>query len=111
MCFTEIRERIQQISFYVVVSSDGKFFHRKGYGGYGKTWTDDVTLARVYTKIGPARAVVTYFAIHYPTYPVPQIVILKVGDIFILNEVDRVEKAKEQKIKKVANRELSRKKQ
>lgn len=89
--------KVDELFFYVVRNSDGEFFRAKGYGGYGKTWVSEITKARVYTKIGPARASVSYFANHYPEYPSPTILKMGVGAVEVINEAERVEK---QKIKK-----------
>jgi hypothetical protein len=89
--------KVDELFFYVVRNSDGDFFRAKGYGGYGKTWVSEITKARVYTKIGPARASVSYFANHYPEYPSPTILKMGVGTVEVINEAERIEK---QKIKK-----------
>lgn len=89
--------KVDELFFYVVRNSDGDFFRAKGYGGYGKTWVSEIIKARVYTKIGPARAAVSYFANHYPEYPMPTILKMGVGAVEVINEAERVEK---QKIKK-----------
>jgi hypothetical protein len=89
--------KVDELFFYVVRNSDGEFFRAKGYGGYGQTWVKEITKARVYTKIGPARASVSYFANHYPEYPSPTILKMGVGAVEVINEAERVEK---QKIKK-----------
>lgn len=50
------------LRFYMVVNDGGLFFRAKGYGGYGTTWVEEVNRGRVYNKIGPARACVTFFS-------------------------------------------------
>jgi hypothetical protein len=89
--------KVDELFFYVVRNSDGEFFRAKGYGGYGQTWVSEITKARVYTKIGPARASVSYFANHFPEYPPPMILKMGVGAVEVIDEVARIEK---QKIKK-----------
>lgn len=101
---------VDDIFFYVVMNSEGKFFRRKGYGGYGKTWTDTIATARVYAKIGPARATVSFFANHYSSYPAPSIVKLGINSVEILDETKRVEKQKAKKKKDKEERELNQKK-
>lgn len=49
-----------ELRFYLVVNEDGMFFRNKGIDGYGNTWVE-IKNARVYNKIGPARACVTHF--------------------------------------------------
>ncbi len=85
------------ISMYAVINSEGQWFRRKGYGGVGDSWTSDFTLARIYSKIGPARAVVSFFANHYPSYPTPKLAELCISGVKIVCEEDRVEKQKKKK--------------
>jgi hypothetical protein len=81
------------LTLYAVRSQDGKWFRRKGYGGYGASWVDDVEKARIYTKIGHAQTQVSWWSEHYPEYGVPDIVALHVTQQEVLDEKDRVEKA------------------
>lgn len=104
-----LEDKVKDVCFYVVMNSDGQFFRRKGYGGYGKTWVDSIDTARVYIKIGQARSIVTFFANSYPQYPPPRIVKLGVSAIEIIDERDRIEKAKEKKQREKEKRELRRK--
>lgn len=96
---------VQGTPFYVVVNSDGQFFRRKGYGGYGNTWVDTLDTARVYVKIGQARSVVTFFANNYPQYPVPSLVKMTIGAVEILDETLRVAKAQAAQERAAARRE------
>jgi len=82
-----------QLKLYVVRNAKGQFFRSKGYGGYGKTWVDDIQKAKVYTKIGQARSRVTWFANTYPEYGIADVVELDVTSGTVLNEGDRVRKA------------------
>lgn len=56
-----------------LVQNNGQFFRAKGYGGSGDSWVDTMDKARIYTKIGPAKATVTFFARQYPQFGTPQI--------------------------------------
>ena len=58
------------MKLYVVRNKEGKFFKNKGYGGYGSNWKDNLDQAKFYPKIGQAKARVTYFAKHFPTFGV-----------------------------------------
>lgn len=71
---------------YAVRSQDGKWFRAKGYGGYGESWVDDLTSAKLYTKIGPARSRVTYWAREWPDYGIPEIVELHVTKAVVSEE-------------------------
>jgi len=79
-----------EIKLYAVRNSEGKW---KGYGGYGETWTDRFSAARIYNKIEHARAQVTYFAKNYPQYGIPELVELTITRIEVLDETERVAKA------------------
>lgn len=97
------------LKFYAVQNSEGNYFHRKGYSGYGNTWTSNPAAARIYTKIGQARSIVTFFANHYKDYPAPHLVEIIPGNINFLDETARVAKAVENKNKKIAKRALRQK--
>jgi hypothetical protein len=102
-------DKVKSITLFVVVNSDGQFFRRKGYGGSGgsgKTWVDDAATARIYVKIGPARSIVTFFTNAYPKFPPPTILKLSVGKVEVLDESDRIQKAKERIQKSQAAKEL-----
>lgn len=102
--------RCEWLVFYLVMNSDGQFFRRKGYGGYTETWTDDLERATIYTKIGTARGRVSFFANHYPQYPVPLLVEVRAGAIQVLHEEERVAKSGERKRKEEAARDVRRRK-
>lgn len=94
----------EEIALYAVRNSEGKWFRRKGMNGYGETWTLKFSQARIYNKIGPARAVVSWFANHYPKYDPPKLVKLVVGQVVEIDETERIEKQQEKKKKEEANR-------
>ncbi len=105
---------LADLKFYLVRNSEGKYFRAKGQGGYGQTWTE-LQKARVYTKLGSARSVVTFFAnenLRYENkYPVPIIVEISVGKVQEINETERINKAVEKKEKKIAKMRLGYKQQ
>ena len=82
-----------ELNFYAVRSKDGKWLRSKGYGGGGESWVTDITKAKIYGKIGPARAQVTFWAKNYPDFGIPDIVHISTGKCHILDESDRVKKA------------------
>ena len=84
---------IEELTFYIVKSKDGKYFRAKGYSGYGQSWVDDIQSAKVYQKVGPARTQVTFWASEWPDYGVPDIIELTVTGSKVLDEGDRVKKA------------------
>lgn len=78
------------LEVYAVQNREGKWFRRKGYGGSGESWVDRFSAARIYNKIGPARGVVTWFAEAYPEYGIPNLVRLKISEVELIDETDRV---------------------
>lgn len=82
------------LEMFAVRSKDGKWFRAKGYGGYGSSWVEELGQAKIYPKISPARRQVTYWSNTYPEYGIPDIVKLKVTELEVLDEAERVEKAK-----------------
>ena len=56
----------------MVRNHEGKYFRAKGYGGRGNTWVEQ-DKARMYTKIGYAKQIVSYFAQHYKDFPLPTV--------------------------------------
>ena len=94
---------------YAVQNSDGKWFHRKGFGGYGETWCAEPHKARIYTKIGQARAQITYFAKNYPAFPVPKLVKLIVDRTETIDETERVAKDAKKQEKAKVRKELKKK--
>lgn len=84
-------------SLYVVRNKEGKFFRSKGRDGRGESWVASLATAKVYAKIGPAKAVVSFFANHYPKYGVPEILKLKVAEVEVIDETERVKKVQEKR--------------
>ena len=78
---------------YAVRNKEGKWFRAKGYGGYGKTWIDDITKARLYARIGGARGVITWFANNHPTYGIPDLICFNIKDSEVIDETARVKKS------------------
>lgn len=90
---------IEDLKMYLVRNSSGQYYRRVGRDGYKSCWTDKVDKASVWTKKGTARSRVTWFATHYPTFPVPDLIEIAAGVITIANEAERIEKVKEAKIR------------
>ena len=87
---------------YVVRNEIGQFFRAKGYGSGGSTWVDDINKAKNYGRIGGARGTITFFANNYPKYPTPELIKLTVSGFEVIDETERVRKAKAKKEKKEA---------
>jgi hypothetical protein len=92
-----------KLDLYVVVNQEGKFLRAKGYGGSGKSWVDTIDQAKIYGTLGKARSQVTYWYTHFPQYGMPQIVKLNAIGSEILDETERVNKAREKKLLEKAN--------
>ena len=81
-----------ELEIFVVRNKEGKYFRAKGYGGYGQTWVTDIKSARLYSKLGAARSIVTFFASKYSEYGVPEILRLTVTGMTVVDDKDRVTK-------------------
>lgn len=91
----------QTIEVFLIRNQEGKFFRAVGYSGYGPSWVDDISDAKVYLKSGPARSRCTWWARNYPDYGIPDIVrfTIRYEEGEVLNEKDRVNKS----IKRIEN--------
>lgn len=101
---TKVTKTNNTLVLYAVRNSQGQYFRAKGYGGDGNTWVDDINKAKIYGKTGGARGTITWFANYYPSYPTPDLIKLTVTGIEVMDETTRVEKAKQKKATKEANR-------
>jgi hypothetical protein len=75
------------VKFYAIINSENKFFRRKGYGGYGESWTEDLGRARIYAKPGGAKGQITWWAKQYPEYGTPRLIEIT-GNITAIHEQD-----------------------
>lgn len=103
---TNLDPPAEKLEFYAVRNKEGKWFHRKGYSGYGETWVDELSKARIYTKIGHARAQVTYFAENYHSYGIPEIVVFTITESRVINEEERLKKKRERAEKRAGIRRI-----
>jgi predicted Zn-dependent protease len=101
---TDITQKALGLEVYVVQNAQGQFFRAKGYGGSGKTWVDDINQAKLYPNTRGARHAVTFFANAYPKLPAPVLLKLTIGKVEVINESDRLLKAKQRKEKAEAER-------
>lgn len=67
------------LEVYAVKSHDGKYYRTKGYMGTGLCWVDTLEKARVWFKISPAKAIVSYWTINHPTFTPPNLVKFTIG--------------------------------
>lgn len=82
------------LNFFAVRNRDGKWLRRKGYGGYGECWVDDLKQARIYNKSGGARGQINWWYKNYPRYGCPDLVIFTASITEVVNEADKIEKKK-----------------
>lgn len=87
----------EEVCFYAVRSKDGLYFRAKGYNGTGESWVKDITKARIYARIGPAQAMVSFFTNHYSDYEAPDLVKLSIHKIEIIDQNERIKKIRETK--------------
>lgn len=99
---SEIPDNLKDLKLYIVVNHEGKFFRAKGYGGSGQSWVDNPNTARIYAKIGPPRAIVSYFFNSSDKFPAPKILEIGVGETKIIDEDERLKKNKQKKKEKEA---------
>ncbi len=95
---------IEDFKVYVLRNRYGKFFRAKGYGGYGKSWVDDIKKARLYANIGQARSRVTFF--NSNTGDKPVIIEFTINGGVILDEVGRLEEVRLKKEALAAKRKI-----
>jgi hypothetical protein len=94
---TPIAIQVEPLTVYAIKNSNGEFFRAKGYGRNGSTWVDNINNAKIYTRIGSARAIVTWFANHYPDFRTPDLLKLTVNKVEVMDETSRVAKVKDKK--------------
>lgn len=100
---------LASLELFVVRNKEGKFFRRKGYGGSGESWVASIGAARIYPKLGGARAIVSFYALNYPQYGVPELVKMTVSEVEVIDETERLKKSQIAKAKKKERQELRRK--
>lgn len=95
-----------ELKLYAIQNKDGLWFHR-----FTKSkWVKDFRLARIYSKIGPARAMCTFFATHHND--IPNIVCLHIEKFTIIDDTQRVQKnIKVRQIKKECRKLTERQRQ
>lgn len=98
------------LKFYAILSQDGKWFRARGMNGTGSSWTDDIKNAKVYSKPGPARGIISWWHDNYPTFGIPQLVELPISEANVIDESERVQKTSAQRKQKEHKRVIEQKK-
>jgi hypothetical protein len=90
------------MTIYLVLRHDGTF-RAHSYVSY---WTDDMQAARVYTKLGPAKALVTRWQRENPNEPTPTLLMLpfEAADMHVVDLSESTSKA----IARIERRKLER---
>ena len=99
------------LTMYMVKNKEGKYFRFKGRDGYGETWVSDIKKGRLYSKISPARAIVSFFANTWPKYGIPDLVEMHILKEVVLDESERVNKVIQKKKEEKAKYEMKVKQQ
>ena len=86
-----------EINLYAVRSKDGKCLRSKGQNGYGNSWVDEFSQAKVWNRPGPAKAQVTWWGTNYPDFGVPDLVQIVSGTCNYLDQTERVQEAARKK--------------
>lgn len=84
-----------KLVLYAVRSKDGKWYKSRGQGVSGPRWVDGIDAAKIYTKPGPAKSIITWWAKNYPEFGVPDLVEITAREAKVIKQEDRVEKAKQ----------------
>lgn len=92
------------LELFAVRNRDGQWFRAKGYGGDGATWVNKIERARIYAKVGPAKACVTFFAKRWPECGTPDVVRLVVTRLEAIDQAERAAAA----IRKIRTAEATR---
>lgn len=77
---------IEELELYVVRNRKGEYFRPKGISGKGDNWVASLKNAKIYTRLGPARARVSFWAKHSPGHGVPELVRLVVSAAEVVTE-------------------------
>jgi len=93
------------LKVYAIRNKDGQWYRSKGYSGYGSSWVNDLKKAKIYPKIGSARAQVTFWAKNYPSYGVPELIEFEATISQVINEEARIYKASVDKQKRKLSEE------
>jgi hypothetical protein len=88
------------MKLYLVQNHEGKYFRAKGYGGRGLSWVDLPEHARIYTKIGPATSIITWWSNH-TNLPVAKLVVFDAQPIEIIDMTEKMLKKKLSHQKKI----------
>lgn len=81
-------KKIQQITlnFYAARSQDGKWLN-------SRIRVNEIAKAKIYTTVGPAKSLITWWANNHPEYGIPDLVKITVAKCEFLDQKERVKDA------------------
>ena len=98
------RELAPLATFYAVRNAKGEFYRTYAQGGRGSGWVKELTDARLWTTIGPAKSKITTLSNQNPKDVVPELIEFIVREIKVVNQNARVAEAKVKKQIEIENR-------
>lgn len=88
----ESKKLSESITLYAVRSQDGKYYKSRGQSGIGPRWVTELSKAKIYTSIGSARGICSWWYGNYPQYGMPGIVTIESTNVVFEVEEERLEK-------------------
>lgn len=83
--------------FYAVRNDKGEYYRTYAQGGRRSGWVKELTDARLWTTIGPAKGKITALSNERPKEPVPELVEFIVREVNIVDQTQRIADAKVKK--------------
>lgn len=90
------------MKLYAIRNKEGKYFRPIGRNGRGQNWQETLEKAKLYSKIGTAKAQISWWYKNYPSYGCPDLIVFELG----LGRVEDVKTETELKIVKAKTKKL-----
>ena len=91
---TDQPEKPVLATFYMVRNDKGEYYRTYAQGGRRSGWVKELSDGRLWTTKGPAQGKITALANERPKEPVPQLVEFVVHEVKVVDQQDRVAKAR-----------------
>lgn len=102
---TPVKEEAGPIAtFYAVRNNKGEYYRTYAQGGRRSGWVKELTDARLWTTIGPAKGKITALSNEHPKDPVPELIEFVVREVNVVDQKARVAQAKVKKAREDAER-------
>jgi hypothetical protein len=108
--------RYQGLVLYAIQRHDGKWFRYKVYPNSHRIWNmnndpddgweDELSDAKTWKSTAGPRSAITWYAETYPSLPVPSLVKFTMSNVEVIDETQRIQKAKERKRRQEETREV-----